>query len=146
MRYRSYVLVFFFKQQTAYDVRISDWSSDVCSSDLYLAAPTAARNVTIAADGDIDGGTIIADGDIALTAGGAIAIAQATMQGDGLLSLAGTDGISVDTLVSPGRTSPPSRHGPHTIANLASPAALNAAGDSNTTGRTADLPFAPHNK
>src|SRR3546814_18480327 len=29
-----YVLFFFFKQKTAYDVRISDWSSDVCSSDL----------------------------------------------------------------------------------------------------------------
>src|SRR3546814_1231887 len=26
--------VFFFKQQTAYEMRISDWSSDVCSSDL----------------------------------------------------------------------------------------------------------------
>src|SRR3546814_4067104 len=26
--------VFFFKQKTAYEVRISDWSSDVCSSDL----------------------------------------------------------------------------------------------------------------
>src|SRR3546814_1104231 len=25
---------FFFKQQTAYEMRISDWSSDVCSSDL----------------------------------------------------------------------------------------------------------------
>src|SRR3546814_6547746 len=27
---------FFFKQKTAYELRISDWSSDVCSSDLYL--------------------------------------------------------------------------------------------------------------
>src|SRR3546814_9497458 len=27
-------IVFFFKQKTAYEVRISDWSSDVCSSDL----------------------------------------------------------------------------------------------------------------
>src|SRR3546814_7482048 len=27
-------LVFFFKQKTAYELRISDWSSDVCSSDL----------------------------------------------------------------------------------------------------------------
>src|SRR3546814_1904809 len=27
-------VVFFFKQQTAYEMRISDWSSDVCSSDL----------------------------------------------------------------------------------------------------------------
>src|SRR3546814_9721742 len=26
--------IFFFKQKTAYDMRISDWSSDVCSSDL----------------------------------------------------------------------------------------------------------------
>src|SRR3546814_515553 len=28
---------FFFKQKTAYEMRISDWSSDVCSSDLMLA-------------------------------------------------------------------------------------------------------------
>src|SRR3546814_1109138 len=28
----------FFKQKTAYEMRISDWSSDVCSSDLYLAS------------------------------------------------------------------------------------------------------------
>src|SRR3546814_7131463 len=27
--------LFFFKQKTAYDMRISDWSSDVCSSDLH---------------------------------------------------------------------------------------------------------------
>src|SRR3546814_10520074 len=30
-----YVCIFFFKQKTAYDMRISDWSSDVCSSDLF---------------------------------------------------------------------------------------------------------------
>src|SRR3546814_7785158 len=29
--------MFFFKQNTAYEVRISDWSSDVCSSDLFGA-------------------------------------------------------------------------------------------------------------
>src|SRR3546814_16127212 len=29
--------VFFFKQKTAYEMRISDWSSDVCSSDLAAA-------------------------------------------------------------------------------------------------------------
>src|SRR3546814_5570429 len=32
-------LVLFFKQKTAYEVRISDWSSDVCSSDLIRAQP-----------------------------------------------------------------------------------------------------------
>src|SRR3546814_9576416 len=30
------VMFFFFKQKTAYEMRISDWSSDVCSSDLNL--------------------------------------------------------------------------------------------------------------
>src|SRR3546814_6687979 len=30
----SVVMFFFFKQKTAYEMRISDWSSDVCSSDL----------------------------------------------------------------------------------------------------------------
>src|SRR3546814_2622433 len=29
-------MFFFFKQKTAYEMRISDWSSDVCSSDLHL--------------------------------------------------------------------------------------------------------------
>src|SRR3546814_9569079 len=29
-----YTMFFFFKQKTAYEMRISDWSSDVCSSDL----------------------------------------------------------------------------------------------------------------
>src|SRR3546814_2945301 len=30
------MLFFFFKQKTAYEMRISDWSSDVCSSDLHV--------------------------------------------------------------------------------------------------------------
>src|SRR3546814_5576616 len=36
MRLRAYHLwyIFFFKQKSAYEMRISDWSSDVCSSDL----------------------------------------------------------------------------------------------------------------
>src|SRR3546814_815282 len=34
----GFVLVFFFKQKTAYGMRISDWSSDVCSSDLKRVA------------------------------------------------------------------------------------------------------------
>src|SRR3546814_2156553 len=31
------LLIFFFKQKTEYEMRISDWSSDVCSSDLRLS-------------------------------------------------------------------------------------------------------------
>src|SRR3546814_1805890 len=39
------LVVFFFKQKTAYEMRISDWSSDVCSSDLPDggAASSSAR-------------------------------------------------------------------------------------------------------
>src|SRR3546814_6132956 len=40
------LVVFFFKQKTAYEMRISDWSSDVCSSDL------------IARDEDADAGSL----------------------------------------------------------------------------------------
>src|SRR3546814_3837758 len=34
MSYHQFSFLFFFKQKTAYEMRISDWSSDVCSSDL----------------------------------------------------------------------------------------------------------------
>src|SRR3546814_1763183 len=45
---RSVVLCFFFfKQKTAYEMRISDWSSDVCSSDLlWLTRTQYQRNAS----------------------------------------------------------------------------------------------------
>src|SRR3546814_21105953 len=36
------MIVFFFKQKTEYEMRISDWSSDVCSSDLPARKPAPA--------------------------------------------------------------------------------------------------------
>src|SRR3546814_16667265 len=39
-----YYFFFFFKQKTAYEMRISDWSSDVCSSDLQAGAARIARS------------------------------------------------------------------------------------------------------
>src|SRR3546814_1009123 len=36
--YMVLYLLFFFKKKTAYEMRISDWSSDVCSSDLERCA------------------------------------------------------------------------------------------------------------
>src|SRR3546814_10979800 len=36
--YLCWCMFFFFKQKTAYEMRISDWSSDVCSSDLQFGA------------------------------------------------------------------------------------------------------------
>src|SRR3546814_5136310 len=40
------VCFFFFKQKTAYEMRISDWSSDVCSSDLPIRfnEPSSRKN------------------------------------------------------------------------------------------------------
>src|SRR3546814_20151988 len=43
-----FILFFFFKQKTAYEMRISDWSSDVCSSDL-------AQRVADRHDVELDG-------------------------------------------------------------------------------------------
>src|SRR3546814_3549584 len=39
--------MFFFKQKTAYDVRISDWRPDVCSSDLLRHILRRQRNLTV---------------------------------------------------------------------------------------------------
>src|SRR3546814_6984584 len=39
---------FFFKQKPAYEVRISDWSSDVCSSDLHATLGWAVRQPAVA--------------------------------------------------------------------------------------------------
>src|SRR3546814_18854832 len=48
-------MFFFFKQKTAYEMRISDWSSDVCSSDL-------ASDVVMVARGDL--GVEIGDAEL----------------------------------------------------------------------------------
>src|SRR3546814_18868628 len=41
--------IFFFKQKTAYEMRISDWSSDVCSSDLQVSRIDRYREIGTAA-------------------------------------------------------------------------------------------------
>src|SRR3546814_15225783 len=47
-----FCVFFFFKQKTAYEMRISDWSSDVCSSDLQGDGHTLRADVTIGANFD----------------------------------------------------------------------------------------------
>src|SRR3546814_7024745 len=50
----SWFFFFFFKQKTAYEMRISDWSSDVCSSDLHgVNATTANTTADDIAIGDV---------------------------------------------------------------------------------------------
>src|SRR3546814_5518639 len=47
----SRVAFLFFKQKTAYEMRISDWSSDVCSSDLQAYADEFADRYSVQANG-----------------------------------------------------------------------------------------------
>src|SRR3546814_13269796 len=47
------VLFFFFKQETAYDMRISDWSSDVCSSDLNDLSPSASLSYEVVSNANV---------------------------------------------------------------------------------------------
>src|SRR3546814_6074103 len=53
-------MFFFFKQKTAYEMRISDWSSDVCSSDLrffnHLITAMQTPSVIGSIERDIDAG------------------------------------------------------------------------------------------
>src|SRR3546814_7429280 len=63
----SVAFFFFFKQKTAYEMRISDWSSDVCSSDL-IAGPALAVGNRRAGDafdhpwhGGVEGGAVLGD-------------------------------------------------------------------------------------
>src|SRR3546814_3926754 len=42
------LVFFFFKQKTAYEMRISDWSSDVCSSDLHDFGARVGRLLRVA--------------------------------------------------------------------------------------------------
>src|SRR3546814_3302852 len=54
---------FFFKQKTAYEMRISDWSSDVCSSDLFggrIAEELFMNQMTTGASNDFERATAIA--------------------------------------------------------------------------------------
>src|SRR3546814_9064037 len=66
-------MFFFFKQKTAYEMRISDWSSDVCSSDLSRSGGSITALYTVLADGDdtddpiVDAARAIVDGHIVLS-------------------------------------------------------------------------------
>src|SRR3546814_3135112 len=62
------LLFFFFKQKTAYEMRISDWSSDVCSSDLFrvtgrrpeLWDPMTGKTRALPVHEQVDGRTRVA--------------------------------------------------------------------------------------
>src|SRR3546814_19881263 len=76
---------FFFKQKTAYELRISDWSSDVCSSDLLRNS----AKVTAHTAGDDGVSVTLADG--------------ATIAGDSLLACDGLWSVFRDDIVGGGK-------------------------------------------
>src|SRR3546814_9409807 len=55
---------FFFKQKTAYEMRISDWSSDVCSSDLHDRADRARLYIGASGDHSAGGREIAGQADV----------------------------------------------------------------------------------
>src|SRR3546814_6737601 len=52
------IVCFFFKQKTAYERRIRDWSSDVCSSDLSFTVAAAPLGLTVLAVLGLGGATL----------------------------------------------------------------------------------------
>src|SRR3546814_5884236 len=112
-------VIFFFKQKTAYEMRISDWSSDVCSSDLKGAPAPSGHGTAVASlivgDGKVKGAApgaplLVADIYGLDPAGGsAIAIARALgwMAANGVrivtISLVGPDNPLLAGAVSAAR-------------------------------------------
>src|SRR3546814_3222590 len=69
------VVVFFFKQETAYEMSISVWSSDVCSSDLspgWAAVPGSGLGL-VGPSGRVGGGDAGGEGGAADDAGSVVA-------------------------------------------------------------------------
>src|SRR3546814_1241652 len=83
-----FVLFFFFKQKTAYELRISDWSSDVCSSD--LGAVELAGAVTVAGSDDAVGVQIAGAGALSLTSAQDFTVTSSEGEATGAAMIGGT--------------------------------------------------------
>src|SRR3546814_5047118 len=77
-------MFFFFKQKTAYEMRISDWSSDVCSSDLvrHRTETLDARGVILCAGDPVLDRAIIVQLALVQVDGDHLAGAEATLLAD----------------------------------------------------------------
>src|SRR3546814_13868562 len=73
-----FVVVFFFKQKTAYEMRISDWSSDVCSSDLVTPALGLPMKQTMMMTYDLKGP-------------GGVSVTASAFAGEGMLQSLGLE-------------------------------------------------------
>src|SRR3546814_1922208 len=88
--------MFFFKQKTAYEMRIRDWSSDVCSSDLVAAA---ARRRGVVVEGALQ--------KLHAARGGLFVVDHVLLLGD---ALGGDPAVAVFVVrPRPARRDPPAR-------------------------------------
>src|SRR3546814_7914711 len=94
---------FFFKQKTAYEMRISDWSSDVCSSDLGRGADctdhcrqSRFHRVSQAGPAPLRGG-VLALTAFALALGTFMQVLDSTIANVSLPTIAGNLGVSADS-------------------------------------------------
>src|SRR3546814_5034463 len=89
------VCFFFFKQKTAYEMRISDWSSDVCSSDLKSppAAQSASATPSLSFLDSVDLTGTVAIGDLKVKELKATKFAASLRAAQGKLAI---DGIKAD--------------------------------------------------
>src|SRR3546814_5883628 len=74
------MFVFFFKQKTAYEMRISDWSSDVCSSDLAAADTAGGRVLLALPPAEVLRLGLISNRGMIVVGGAAVAISQLNPQ------------------------------------------------------------------
>src|SRR3546814_10902261 len=84
------IIFFFFKQKTAYEMRISDWSSDVCSSDLAFFDHLNHAKRSVALDlatpaGRKALGELVAEADVVIEASRPRALAQLGIDVDATL-------------------------------------------------------------
>src|SRR3546814_18953541 len=99
------VFFFFFKQKTAYEMRISDWSSDVCSSDLLKKRlALTARVLRDGAECEVPVSAIVPGDMVLLSAGNLIPADGLVIEAsDFLVSEASMTGESFPVEKRPGR-------------------------------------------
>src|SRR3546814_5441820 len=97
----DYLLVlFFFKQKTAYEMRISDWSSDVCSADLNNLSTISQTNNLVDGDSSANGAFASQSGNynnsliVQNGAGNEAVLAQAGNYNVSVIDQAGSDHVA----------------------------------------------------
>src|SRR5213594_4089967 len=122
-----FLFFFFFKQKTAYEISVRDWSSDVCSSDLYLSkskwmsfssgieANSAGAGRAVVAAGAGAGAGV--DGVLGTGAAGAGVLGAGAGVAGGAAG-AGADGGGAATEVVAGRFAQPAATTPSTRSSM----------------------------